>query len=76
MGFLSEILRQRDAPRNSTSGSAYSFFLGQSAAGKRVNERTAIYFTAELQKMYIIRIDKKKEELKVFLESEYEKGKQ
>lgn len=28
MGFLSGLFRARDAPQNRTSGSAYSFFLG------------------------------------------------
>lgn len=28
MGFLSGLFRSRDAPRNSTSGSAYHFFMG------------------------------------------------
>ncbi len=46
MGILSGIFRQRDAPKNMTAGSAYSFFLGQSAAGKRVNERTAMQTSA------------------------------
>lgn len=39
MGIFSGIFKSRDAPTNRTVGSAYSFFLGQSAAGKRVNER-------------------------------------
>ncbi len=46
MGLLSGIFRQRDAPQNRTAGSAYSFFLGQSSAGKRVNERTAMQTSA------------------------------
>ena len=46
MGFLSGIFRSRDAPRNSTSGSAYRFFMGNSTSGKRVNERSAMQMTA------------------------------
>ena len=46
MGFLSGLFRSRDAPRNSTSGSAYRFFMGSSASGKRVNERSAMQMTA------------------------------
>ncbi len=46
MGFLRSIFRGRDAPQNRTSGSTYSFFLGSSTAGKRVNERTAMQMTA------------------------------
>ena len=42
MGIFSGIFKSRDAPTNRTAGSAYSFFLGQSAAGKRVNERSAM----------------------------------
>lgn len=46
MGFLQGLFRTRDAPQNRTSGSAYSFFLGNSTAGKRVNERSAMQMTA------------------------------
>lgn len=46
MGLLSGIFRSRDAPANRTAGSAYSFFLGNSTAGKRVNERSAMQMTA------------------------------
>lgn len=46
MGFLSGLFRSRDAPQNRTSGSAYSFFLGNSTSGKRVNERSAMQMTA------------------------------
>lgn len=46
MGIFSGIFRSRDAPKNTTAGSAYSFFLGQSAAGKRVNERSSMQITA------------------------------
>ena len=40
------MFRTRDAPQNRTSGSAYSFFLGNSTAGKRVNERSGMQMTA------------------------------
>lgn len=46
MGFLRGIFRSRDAPKNSTSGSAYRFFMGNSSSGKRVNERSAMQMTA------------------------------
>ena len=38
MGFLSSLFRSGDDPQNRTSGSAYSFFMGGSTSGKRVNE--------------------------------------
>ncbi len=46
MGILSGIFRSRDAPKNRTSGSAFSFFMGTSTSGKRVNERSAMQMTA------------------------------
>jgi len=46
MGFLSGIFRSRDAPQDRTSGAAYSFFWGNSTAGKRVNERSSMQMTA------------------------------
>lgn len=46
MGILSGLFRTRDGPKNSTSGSTYSFFMGTSAAGKSVNERSAMQMTA------------------------------
>ncbi len=46
MGLFSGIFKSRDAPSNRTAGSAYSFFLGTSAAGKRVNERSAMQTSA------------------------------
>ena len=45
MGILSGIFKSRDAPSNRTSGSAYSFFMGSSSSGKRVNERSAMQMT-------------------------------
>jgi phage portal protein BeeE len=46
VGFLSGIFKSRDAPSNGTNGSTYSFFMGSSSAGKRVNERSAMQMTA------------------------------
>ena len=46
MGILSEIFKSRDKPQNTTSGSSYRFFMGSSAAGKNVNERSAMQMTA------------------------------
>ena len=45
MGIMS-LFRGRDAPTNRTAGSAYSFFMGSSSAGKNVNERSAMQMTA------------------------------
>ena len=46
MGLFSGLFRARDAPVNRTSGSAYSFFMGGSTSGKRVNERSSMQMTA------------------------------
>lgn len=46
MGLFSSLFRTRDAPQNRTSGSSYTFFMGTSAAGKSVNERSAMQMTA------------------------------
>lgn len=46
MGILSSLFRSRDKPKNSTSGSSYRFFYGQSSAGKCVTERSAMQMTA------------------------------
>ena len=46
MGIFSGLFRSRDAPKNRTSGSAYSFFMGGSTSVKRVNERSAMQMTA------------------------------
>ena len=46
MGILSGLFRSRDKPIDSTSGSAYRFFLGGSTSGKHVNERSAMQMTA------------------------------
>lgn len=46
MGILSSLFRSRDKPSDRTSGSSYSFFMGGSTSGKRLNERTAMQMTA------------------------------
>ena len=46
MSLFSGLFRTRDAPQNRTSGSSYSFFMGSSSSGKRVNERTSMQMTA------------------------------
>ena len=46
MAFFKTLFRTRDAPQNRTAGSSYSFFMGGSASGKQVNERTSMQMTA------------------------------
>ena len=46
MNIFSGLFRSRDKPTNSTNGSAYRFFFGQTQAGKSVTERTAMQMTA------------------------------
>lgn len=46
MGFLNSIFRSRDKPTDRTAGSSYSFFLGGTASGKYVTERSAMQMTA------------------------------
>src|SRR5574344_746822 len=46
MGIFSGIFRSRDAPKDRTTGSNYSFFMGGTTSGKRVNERSAMQMTA------------------------------
>ena len=46
MGIFSSLFRSRDAPQNSTAGSAYTFFFGGSTSGKTVTERSAMQMTA------------------------------
>ena len=46
MGIFSGLFRSRDKPQNSTAGSVYSFFMGSSSSGKRVNERSSMQMTA------------------------------
>ena len=44
MNLFSKLFRSRDKPRNHLGG--LSFLFGQTAAGKAVNERTAMQTTA------------------------------
>lgn len=46
MGILSSVFKSRDKPMDRTSGSAYTFFMGGSTAGKTVTERSAMQMTA------------------------------
>ncbi|HEL0822054.1 TPA: phage portal protein [Streptococcus equi subsp. zooepidemicus] len=46
MGLFTGLFRTRDAPTNRTSGSSYSFLMGSTTSGKRVNERTSMQMTA------------------------------
>ena len=46
MGILSGLFRSRDKPMDRTAGSSYSFFLGGTASGKYVTERSAMQMTA------------------------------
>ena len=46
MSIFSGLFRTRDAPKDRTSGSAYTFLMGSSTAGKNVNERSAMQMTA------------------------------
>ena len=45
-GVLSGLFKSRDKPTNRTNGSAYSFLMGGSSSGRRVNERSAMQMTA------------------------------
>ncbi|MCK9287801.1 MAG: phage portal protein [Sphaerochaetaceae bacterium] len=46
MGIFSGLFKSRDKPQNRTAGSAYTFFMGGSTAGKSVTERSAMQMTA------------------------------
>ena len=46
MSIFTGLFRSRDKPQNRTAGSSYSFFMGGSASGKQVNERTSMQMTA------------------------------
>ncbi|MBU3100670.1 MULTISPECIES: phage portal protein [Clostridium] len=46
MSILKGLFHSRDKPRNIMMGNAYSFFFGNTASGKIVNERTAMQTTA------------------------------
>ena len=47
MGILSGLFRSRDKPTDRTAGSSYSFFLGGTASGKYVTERSAMTIVSE-----------------------------
>ncbi|MBD3948452.1 phage portal protein [Tuanshanicoccus lijuaniae] len=46
MKLFSGLFRSRDKLENKLSNNSYSFFIGQSSSGKRVNERTAMTMSA------------------------------
>lgn len=46
MGIFSGLFRSRDKPTDSTVGSRYAFYMGGSASGKVVTERSAMQMTA------------------------------
>lgn len=46
MKFFSRLFKTRATPQDRTSGSTYSFFMGGSTSGKRVNERSSMQMTA------------------------------
>lgn len=46
MSIFTGLFRSRDKPQNRTAGSRYSFFMGNSTAGKPVTERSAMQMTA------------------------------
>lgn len=46
MKIFSSLFHSRDKPQNSTTGSAYRFYMGGSTAGKNVTERSAMQMTA------------------------------
>ena len=46
MNIFSGLLKLEIAPKNRTSGSAYSFLWERSTAGKNVNERSAMQTSA------------------------------
>lgn len=46
MRILQGIFKVRDKPKNALGGSRYSFFFGNTSAGKPVNEHTAMQMTA------------------------------
>ena len=46
MGILSGLFRSRDKPTDSTVGSRYAFYMGGTASGKVVTERSAMQMTA------------------------------
>ena len=53
-GILSGIFRSRDAPKDRTIGSNYSFFMAD-YKWKRVNERSAMQMTAVYSRKNFVR---------------------
>ena len=46
MPLCSGLFKSRDKPQDRTAGSAYTFFMGGTTAGKNVSERSAMQMTA------------------------------
>lgn len=46
MSIFSGLFNSRDKPKNQTSGSRYTFYMGGSSSGKAVTERSAMQMTA------------------------------
>ena len=46
MTVFGRLFKARDKPRASLNGSGYSFFFGNTASGKAVNERSAMQMSA------------------------------
>ena len=46
MGIFKGLFKSRDKPHNSTVGSRYAFYMGNSSSGKVVTERSAMQMTA------------------------------
>lgn len=42
MPLFSGLFKSRDKPKDRTAGSAYTFFMGGTTAGKNVSERSAM----------------------------------
>ena len=55
MGIISDLFKSRDKPTDRTAGSSYSFFLGGTASGKYVTERSAMQMMAVRKKRWNIR---------------------
>ena len=45
MSIFSGLFMTRDGPKDRTSGSAYTFLMGGTSAGKNVNERSVMLMT-------------------------------
>ena len=46
MAIFSRLFKHRDNPKNRTTGSSYTFFMGGTTSGKAVTERSAMQMTA------------------------------